>query len=231
MKRFYKAASTAETGDGWQVLLDGRPIKTQGGRAQCVPSKPLAAALCAEWSAQGDELDPATFPLRDMADYAIDVIAPDIPAAAARMLPYGETDTLCYRADPEEALFAKQDEVWEPVLTAFEAREGVSLVRVSGIMHTAQNAQTLNVLQNRLTKLNPFELAALETLTALSASRVIGLSALDSGADIDALWQAANLEEDWQIELWGEDAEASERRAKRTEDFGRAAGFARWVCA
>ncbi len=237
MKRFYKEAgfgraqtvpdSNQASGPLWQVELDGRPVKTQGGRAQLVPSEGLAKLLCGEWAAQGEELDPKTLPLRDMTDYALDVIAPDPAASIARILPYGETDTLCYRGDPEDALFARQRDIWDPLLSAFEQRESITMVRVSGIMHKPQTPQAMALFKARLSALDPYQLAALESLTALAASLVIGLSAIEAEADIDLLWSAANLEEDWQIELWGEDLEAAETRARRTRDFHGAAQFIR----
>ena len=59
--------------------------------------------------------------MRDLADYAIDQVAPDRPGVAARLLPYAETDTLCYRADPDEPLYRRQQERWEPLVQAMEA--------------------------------------------------------------------------------------------------------------
>ena len=41
MKRFYKEVSVAQADAGWQVLLDGRGIRTAGRRAQAVPTQAL----------------------------------------------------------------------------------------------------------------------------------------------------------------------------------------------
>jgi chaperone required for assembly of F1-ATPase len=229
MKRFWKEVSVEQAEDGWRIALDGRPLRTQGGAPQITPTRALAELLAAEWSAQGEEVDPAGFPARDMADYAIDMIAPDPAAAVAKILRYAETDTLCYRADPDEPLHKRQWEVWEPIVTAFEAREGVRVERISGIVHKPQPPETLCKLETRLAVLDPFTLAALEVATSLSASLCVGLSAIDPQADPDALWAAAELEETWQAELWGSDWEAEERRKRRKADFLRAAAFARAV--
>ena len=227
MKRFYKEAVPAEVGAGWQVMLDGRGVKSQGGQAQIVPGEALARALAQEWAAQGEEIDPAGFVLRDLADYAIDVVTPDRAAAIAGLLRYAETDTLCYRADPDEPFHARQNEVWEPLLEAAEARWDVHFERISGIIHRPQPAETLRRLEKVLAAHDPFVLAALNTLASLSASLVIALAALEPDADITALWDAAELEADWQVEQWGEDHEASARRAYRGATFAAAAGFAR----
>lgn len=226
MKRFYAEVDTVSTDRGWIVQLDGRPIKTQGGRLQTVSTGRLAELLAGEWRAQGDQIDPATFRFRDMADYAIDVVAKDTEAVVDKLLGYAETDTLCYRADPEDALFRRQQDVWEPLLTATEAREGVRFQRVSGIIHRAQPAQTLARLRRRLEAMDPFLLAALEQLVSLSASLCIGLGAIETPSSGKQFWDAANLEEDWQADLWGKDEEAAVRREKRMTDFLEALRFA-----
>jgi chaperone required for assembly of F1-ATPase len=227
MKRFWKAVAVEQAGGGWRVTLDGRPIKTQGGAPQIVPTEVLAELLADEWRMQGEEIDPAAFPARDTADYAIDMVAVDKPSVVAKILRYGETDTLCYRADPDEPLHRRQWAEWEPIVSAFEVREGVRLERVSGIVHKPQPAATLATLKSRLGELDPFTLAALEVLTSLSASLTVGLSALEPDADREGLWRAAELEEAWQMELWGTDTEAEERRDRRKADFMRAVDFAR----
>lgn len=227
MKRFYRTAAAVSGDDGWHVALDERRVKTQGGHVLALPGEALAQLLAAEWARQGEDIDPRAFPLRDLADYAIEVVARDRDGAIAALLRYAETDTLCYRADPDEPLWKRQQSVWEPLLAACEAREGIKLQRVSGVIHRAQDPETLATLRARLESLDDFTLAALTTLTALAASLVIGLAALEADADGEALWEAANLEEAWQAELWGTDAEAEERRARRKNDFLSAMSFAR----
>lgn len=229
MKRFYTEAQAAPVDGGWQVQLDGRGVKTAGGLPQIVPSQALAAALAAEWAAQEETIVPAGFVLRDMADYAIDVVAPDPATLRGGLLRYAETDTLCYRADPGEALHRRQLERWEPLLAAAETRDGVRFTRISGIIHQSQPPETLERLGDRLERLDPFTLAALNTLTSLACSLVIGLAALEPGGDAGALWIAAELEEEWQAEQWGRDAEAEERRARRAKAFADAAQFAALV--
>ncbi len=219
MKRFYKTVTAERADDGWRVLLDGRPIKTAGSRPQVVPTQTLAEAMAAEWAAQGEEIDPALFHLRDLADFAIDAVVPNRDQVIGDVLPYAETDTLCYRADPDEPLYARQEEVWEPLVAGFEERLGVRFTRVSGIVHRPQPEATLARLRKELEAHDAFALAALRMLASLAASLTIALEAIRPDADAEALWKAAELEADWQAELWGEDWEAAERRAARFEAF------------
>lgn len=229
MKRFWKEVAVEELPGGFRVTLDGRPIRTQGGEAQIVAGRPLAEALAEEWRAQGEDVDPRGFPLRDLADYAIDHARPGRGAAIAALLRYAETDTLCYRADPEEPLYQRQRELWEPLLTRFEARHGVRLERVSGVIHKPQSPETLSRLREALEAKDDFTLAALQTLAPLAASLTVALEAVEPGADARELFALANCEQDWQAEQWGWDLEAEGARAIRLAAFEAAAKFAALV--
>lgn len=229
IRRFYKDVTLAEIAGGFQVMLDNRGVKTVGGAAQIAPTRALGEALAAEWARQGDKIDPASLPLRDMADYAIDIVAANPASVARGLIAYAETDTLCYRADPDEPLHARQKDVWEPLLAAFEAAHRITLTRVSGVLHRPQPPETLATLEAKLLSLDPFALTGVEAMTRLAASLVTALAAFDAAHEDEplALWQAVCLEEEWQAELWGRDWEAEERRARREADFLRASAFAR----
>lgn len=226
VKRFYKLVDVAKADGGWRVTLDGRNVRTAGGNAQIVPTRALAEAMAREWADQGEEIDTTRFFFRDLADYALDVVEAGKPAIVGELLPYAETDTLCYRADPDEPQYAPQAAVWEPLLTAAEVRHGVRFERVSGIIHRPQPPATLAKLRTVLEAQDAFALAALKTLASLATSLTIALAALEENADAEALWNATNFEEDWQAEQWGHDALAQERRELRGQAFMAARTFA-----
>lgn len=227
MKRFYEKVDVPPVAGGWRIRLDGRPIRTAAGQPQILPTLALAEAMAREWAGQGEEIDASAFPLRDLADYALDAVMPARDAAIAELLPYAETDTLCYRAEDGEALHARQLEIWEPLLAGAEESWGLRFERIGGIMHRPQPPETLARLEEILSEMDAFALAALKMLASLSASLVIAICALAPDADPVALWNAANLEEDWQAELWGRDAEAEDLRQSRFEAFQLAMRFAR----
>lgn len=227
MKRFYKDVSIAPTDGGFQILLDGRAIKTQSKGAQILPNAALAEAMADEWRAQGEKIDLKSFILRDLADYAIDQIAPDREPTIAKLLAFAQTDTLCYFAEPDEALFERQQKVWEPLLAGFEAKHSISLTRISGIVHSAQSTQAIARFEEILQQQSDFALAAIQTTASIAASLVIGLETVNEGSNAKALFDAAHLEEDWQIELWGADELAQQVRDNRETGFLAAAEFAR----
>lgn len=225
MKRFWKEVKVAGGDEGWQVQLDGRAIRTQGGKPQLLPTRALADLVAAEFAAQGEEIDPRSFVHRDMADYALDMIPREREATITKLLGYAETDTLCYRAEPDEPLFGRQEELWEPLVTACEERHGILLERASGIVHRPQPKASIAALRKALEAQDDFTLAALITLTSLAASLVVGLEALEDHANPAMLFAAANAEQDWQAELWGWDFAAEEARRLKLEAFERAAEF------
>jgi chaperone required for assembly of F1-ATPase len=202
VKRFYQAVTIAQADGGWRVLLDGRGIKTPAGAAQVVPTQALADALAGEWRAQGETIDPATFPLRDLADYAIDVVTDERQDVVSSLIPYAETDTLCYRADPDEPLHRRQLEVWEPVLSRAEQRFRAQFTRVSGIVHKPQPPETLATLRTEMERRDPFTLAALRMTPPASKRNGRPNSGAASGKPNNAVpggWKRSS----WRCDLLG----------------------------
>ena len=221
MKRFYKAAHVR---DG-AVLLDERPVKTPARHALALPTAALAEAVAAEWNAQGDKVDPRAMPLTGLANAALDRVAPDKEAFAARLALYGESDLLCYRADAPAALVARQAAAWDPILAWARRRYDVDFVTVTGIVHRAQPAHTIAQLRQAAAARDAFELAALSPLVTISGSLLIALALAEEAIDLETAWAAATVDEAWQAERWGEDDEASARTAFRRAEFEAADRF------
>ena len=219
MKRFYMQAEAAAVEKGWQVMLDGRPVKTPGRQGLVVPSERVGQAIAGEWQAQGDEVDPRSMPLTGLANAAIDRVAPD-PADFARDLArYGESDLLCYRAEGPAALAARQSDLWDPLLAWARRRFDVDFETACGVIHRPQHQEPIDRLGRAVAARDAFALAALSPLVTVSGSLVIGLALAEAAIDLDTAWAAATLDEQWQIEQWGEDAEAVAILTVRRRDF------------
>jgi len=229
MKRFYKIAAHAPCEGGHGIKLDDRPVRTPGRALLAVPGEALAAGIAAEWNAQGEDINPAGMPMTGLANAAIDQIAPDPVRFAHDIAAYGESDLLCYRADAPEPLVARQAEQWQPLLDWAAERYEVRFAVTQGIVHVAQPQETLARLTEVVEALDPFTLAALFKLVAISGSLIIGLAAIEKAFPLARLWQAAELDELWQAEQWGDDDEALGRRVARNAEFMTAAHFAELV--
>ena len=138
-KRFYAAASVAETGaGGYGVRLDGRPLRTPAKALFTVPSAGLARAIAAEWEAQGAHIDPSGMPLTRLANTAIDGVAGREGAVRADIAKYAGSDLLCYRAEGPDELVQRQAEVWDPVLNWAREALGAGFATGAGIAHVTQ---------------------------------------------------------------------------------------------
>ncbi len=226
MKRFYKQASIAPHEEGgFGIQLDGRPVRTPARAFLTLPNAVLAEAVADEWARQGEEIDPASMPFTGFANAAIDQIAPDPACFAESISVYGESDLLCYRADGPSELVQRQKEQWQPLLDWAAARYDVSFTVTQGVLHVAQPDATLVRLREVVAAQDSFLLAPLSPLVGIAGSLVIGLAVLEDAFDIPRLWQAAELDELWQAEQWGDDDEALARRTRRHRDFTQAADF------
>lgn len=216
VKRFYAAA---EATPGRTIELDGRPVKTPGRQDLALPTSALAEAIAAEWNAQGERIDPRTMPLTGLANAAIDRIASDKRAFADGLAVYGESDLLCYRAEAPPRLVQRQAEAWDPILAWARRRYDVDFVVMRGIVHAPQPDNTVAQLTQAVHARDAFELAGLSPLVTVSGSLMIALALAENAIDLDTGWTAAMLDEQWQAEQWGEDAEAAKALAARRADF------------
>lgn len=224
IKRFYAKAAIAEAAGGWALTLDGRSARTPGKAALAAPSRAVAELIAAEWNTQGETIDPATMPVTKLANSAIDGVAKGMDETRTEIVRYAGTDLVCYRAERPDELVSRQAAAFDPVLAWAEEELGVRFILGAGLSHVAQPATTLERFAAELAVFDePFAVAALSTLTALSGSALIALATARGALTAAAAWAAAHVDEDFQISQWGEDYEAAERRAARRRDFEAAA--------
>ena len=219
LKRFWTAASAAPEDDGWSVRLDARPLRTPAGRPFNVPSRALAEAAAAEWDGAGEAPDPRAMPVTRSVNTALDRVAPHAAEVAKIVADYGASDLLCYRAPHPQELTDRQAAAWDPLLDWAEARYGARLTLAEGVMHVAQPGDALAALAAAVADRDAFRLAALHELTVLSGSLVIALAVAEGERSADDGWRLSRVDEDYQTETWGEDAEAAELAALKRADF------------
>lgn len=225
MKRFYKTVTTEPVENGHALVLDNRPVKTPLRAPLVLPNAAMAEAVAAEWAAQGEEIVIGTMPLTGFANAAIDQVAPQRERFIDDIAAYAETDTLCYRADPGDPLAERQDRDWEPILRWAENRYDIRMIRVAGIIHQPQSAHSLSRLKTSVRAMDPFTLAGFSTLVSIGGSLVSALALYEQAFDSGTIWRSICLEELWQEELWGADAEAVAAREHRRAAFDAAWQF------
>jgi chaperone required for assembly of F1-ATPase len=222
-KRFYERVDVENRDGGFAPLLDGKPVRTPGKAQLLLPSRALAEAVAEEWRAQTERIDPATMPLTRLANSAIDGVARSEQAVIGDILAYAGSDLLCYRADGPDGLIEAQRAHWDPVIAWAKSSLVAPLVLAEGVVHVAQPQASLDRLKDALDGRDTFSLAALHVMTALTGSALLALAVAEGRMTPEEAWEAAHVDEDWQVSQWGEDAEAAQRRTARRRDLAAAA--------
>ena len=225
MKRFWKEVGIERAGEGWAIRLDGRPVKTPARAPLEVPTDALAEAVAEEWREVSERIDPRTMPLTGLANAAIDRVAPARETFAKGLANYAEADLACYRSEGPSALVEREEREWDKLLGWARRRFDVDFVTTSGLMHVAQPAATVERLSHAVAALDPFRLAGLSPLVTVGGSLVAALAVLEKAMTPEEAWDAVSVDDSWQIEQWGADAEAEAALANRRRDFMAAARF------
>jgi chaperone required for assembly of F1-ATPase len=225
MKRFYSTVAVqCDTDSGnFSVTLDGRPVRTPAKAILSVPSRGFADAVAAEWSEQGDEIDLRGMALTTLACTAIDLVSVKRAQIVQEVAAFGRHDLLCYRAETPADLAARQNAAWQPLLDWAALNLDAPLKLASGIVSVAQPSASLESLRRAVEDLDAFDLAALSCAVNASGSLVIGLALRAGRVDTVQALEAAQLDEAYQAERWGEDPDTAQRRDGIAADLAAAA--------
>lgn len=225
-RRFWKEVSIAPHAQGYALHLDGRPTRTPARKELTLGNRVLAEAVAQEWREVGEFLDPAQMPLTRIVNSALDGVADQMIAVADDLPRYASSDLLCYRASHPEKLVEQQNLHWNPVLDWAKATHQWHFYLAEGIMHIAQPDETLEAVQAHARAVqDPVTLTALHVVTTLTGSALLAIALKEGAFGPTAIWNAAHVDEDVQMEIWGYDDEAMARRAVREAEFKAAATF------
>ncbi len=226
-RRFWKTADIQPQGAGWEVVLDGRPLRTPGKLPLILPTEALARAIAAEWDAQTDVIDPNRMPLTRAANSAVEKVTPQFHDVTSMLGDYGGTDLLSYRASEPEALTRMQALGWDPLIdwAATELRAPLRITH--GVIPVPQDPAVLLKLQAEIASLDAFALTALHDLVTLPGSLILGLAVLRGRLDAETAWNLARIDEEFQADRWGRDEDADLAAQGRLEAMRNAERFYR----
>ena len=227
MKRFYKAVAVVATEDenAFQLTLDGRAVRTPGGRPLHLPARPLANAVADEWRAQEGEIRPASMPMLGLASAAIDQVGTRRAEIVDMVAGYAATDLACYHAAGPADLVACQRDAWLPLLDWAARRYDAPLQVVTGVVPKPQPAAALAALAAAVAAQDDMRLAGLMSATCALGSLILALALAADRLDGDAAWKASQIDEAYQRERWGDDPEAASRRAGQRAEVLAAARY------
>ena len=230
VKRFYKSAAVVEKTGFFHVEIDGKPVRTPGRAELAVERSDLADALCAEWNAQGEWIDPQSMPFTQFVNTSIDRVSVQMDGVRDSILAFAGSDLLCYRAETPKKLADLQSAAWDPVLDWLKSEYGATFEISTGVMPVVQSSGAVEKINQRLKTYDAFGLSGLHVLTSLMGSVFLALAVAEKRLEPEAAWSAAHVDEDWQIAQWGGDAEAETRRARRLGEMLVAARFIAMSC-
>lgn len=224
-RRFYKIVAVVAGAQGWSVTLDDKVLRSPAKKDLNLPGRALADAIAVEWDAQTEHVRPLAMPLMQLAATAIDRICVDRQRIIDELIGYARTDLVCYRATEPPALVEREAQTWDLLLAWLRRRYDVSLVATKGIVAIDQPPEAVDALTRILESYDDFALAALATLIQTAGSLVIGLAVAEGELTAEQGAHAAQLDELYQTERWGEDSEAVERRVTQLAEMVAARRF------
>jgi chaperone required for assembly of F1-ATPase len=224
-RRFYKSVDTAPVTGGFGVRLDGRTPRSPGGRPLVLPTAALADLVAADWAAQGDFIRMADMAATRLAHTALDAVPAAHAETTRQVAAYAASDALCYRAEAPRGLVERQAAAWDPLLAWASEALGVDLQPVTGIMHRAQPDAAIGRVRALAATQDSFALAGLAFATALFGSAVLALAAQQGWLTAEQAYELSRLDEAFQEEQWGVDAEAALRTERLRADAAMLQGW------
>lgn len=210
-KRFYSEVAVVGQADSWSVRLDGKPLRTPEKKTMVLPNEALANVIAEEWRAQAERIDLQSMFNTRLANVALDrtpIARADLGKEAAR---YAHTDLVCHLAENPAVLREKQEAAWAPLRAWAGLEMGLSLMPVQGVIAPVQPEESVEAVRRHATSLDDFRLTGLVHAIALFGSAVLGLAAERRHITAAQAFELSRIDEEFQAQQWGEDAEAVRR--------------------
>lgn len=220
-KRFYKTVTIVEQQNKFAVHLDSFALKTPAKNPMVLSSKGLAELVRDEWEAVDSKIDTMKMPINRLVNTALDRVSGNLEGLAKEFVTYANHDLTCYRATHPEKLVVLQEEKWGKWLEWCSGRFDVSFAVASGIEPIDQSRETLDRLRKVYLQdqTNVLRMGGLSHAAALLGSAVLALAVEQKELDTQAAFEAAFLDEQFQIDQWGDDEEANQRLQSRRQEI------------
>ena len=219
IKRFYKVVSISEERTGYWVRLDGKPIRSPQKKIIECNNLTLANKLLEEWESQVEYIDYVNMPITRILNVAFDRVSENHISVVETVGSYATSDLLCYRANGPEKLVIRQHEYWDPILEWGQQTFKLNFNVTDSILPVEQPESTILKIKEVLREYNPIQLTAIHTVTTICSSVLLALALEKEAFERETIWNATNVDEDWNIEHWGEDEELMLSRKIKRQDF------------
>lgn len=206
MKRFYKEVSLFDSGQGFEVHLDGRSVKLpQSKRTLGIAQKPLAQAVADEWAAQVEQIIPDTMPLMQIVSTCLEKVSVQRAAMHAQLLNYVDTDLLFYRTDKPPQLRALQEAAWDPVIDRFVDQFCVRPQVTYGLVALSQPQALHEAIDQAIAPMTDEYFTVLQIAVPAAGSVMTGLLFTQGDLTPEEVLAIARVEENHKDSLYNAD--------------------------
>ena len=207
-KRFWKNVHVVSSETGYLIKLDDKILKTPAKKQMLLPTEALAKKVASEWGKQVEEVDPTSMPFTKSSNAALDKVSEQFEEVSSLLGEYGDTDLLYYRADSPPELQKRQKTGWDPIVNWAENTFKVQINCGMGIVYIPQDAKLFSEINIKINSLSIFELTAFYDMVSITGSLILGLAIINGRLSAEEAYQLSRIDEQWQLEQWGEDEEA-----------------------
>ena len=219
VNRFYETVSLGEEGGMFCLHLDGKNAKTPKRHLLATKYRPLAEQIVKEWDAITEEINFQAMAFTRLLSTAIDLGSDERDAWENIVVDYLKADLLCHRAELPAALVERQCEVWDPYLSFILKKFGADPSITAGIATVTHPPALLEAFATYLKELSIEALLGVKCAAENSGSAMLAVALFDSFATVDEIFDASRLDEHFQEEKWGVDAEAKAREQILRNEF------------
>ena len=200
-------ASNASSSNQYEILLDGKPLKSPKRAQFILPNKLLACAIATEWATQEDDLiRPFTMPLMQLSSTALDHMSDyaTFDFHVKKLLEFFDADQAVVAHPNGSELREIQLKTLKKVHDWARREFGDQLnLSSDSIFAQPQPEEVKLLMEKRLRSLSPWEMTCTFAAAAAAKSLLIGLALNRNIIDAEEALKCARVEEDYQIERHG----------------------------
>ena len=200
-------ALNASSSNQYEILLDGKPLKSPKRAQFILPNKLLACAIATEWATQEDDLiRPFTMPLMQLSSTALDHMSDyaTFDFHVKKLLEFFDADQAVVAHPNGSELREIQLKTLKKVHDWARREFGDQLnLSSDSIFAQPQPEEVKLLMEKRLRSLSPWEMTCTFAAAAAAKSLLIGLALNRNIIDAEEALKCARVEEDYQIERHG----------------------------
>ena len=216
-KKNWESVNLNKSPFGYIIMLDGTPIKTPLRNDLVIENRLIAQKVHEEWLNVEREINFTHMPYTKVCFISLDRSEEESFNLRNKLLDFGMSDLLCYRAEIGSDLAKLQSKGWDPLLEWIQIQLKITFKISHSIMPVEQSSELKTSLSKLMLPIPPISLTAMDDLVTLSGSLIIGLAILNGKLSPERGWKIIRIDEDWQRDIWGVlDEQKAEDKIKKS---------------